>query len=84
MLKPLTTGLVASVLALGLAASPAAAGNGTFKSADGTKLRISCKSSGCTVSQKPKGGKWAKISKSEGGRANYLKLVEKYKAEGYK
>jgi hypothetical protein len=75
--------LAATVIA-SLSAAPVMAGNASMKNADGTKLRINCKNSGCQVKSKVKGQKWATIEKTDGGRENYLKLEAKYKSQGYK
>jgi hypothetical protein len=84
--RPARSIALTAAFALSLAAQtvPAAAGNGTFKNAQGDKIRINCKNTGCTVRSKLKGQKWSIVSKSEGGRPNYLKLVDEYKAQGYK
>ncbi len=74
--------LVAATLA-SFSAAPVMAGNASLKNAEGTKLRISCKSSGCKVTAKKKGGKWGTVEKTKGGRDNYLKLEAKYKAQGF-
>ena len=67
-----------------LAVTPALAGDASLKnSADGTKLRINCKSSGCVVREKKKGGKWTVISNSAGGSKNFKKLMAEYKDAGF-
>ncbi|GAA6164592.1 hypothetical protein NBRC116590_22960 [Pelagimonas sp. KU-00592-HH] len=72
-----------SLVSLALATTPALAGNTSMKDGNGNKLRINCKNSGCLVQTKEKGGKWKK-EKHDGGRENYLKLVDEYKKKGYK
>lgn len=77
--------LVAAALASIAFAGAAQAGEGKFsRTSDGFQLHIKCKSAGCTVRGKEKGGKWGMVEKGPGGRNNYLKLVAKYEAQGFK
>jgi hypothetical protein len=71
-------------LAASLIAAPAMAGNKGMKGPDGTKLRVDCTSSGCTVKEKKPGGKWGTVHKGPGGSQNYEKLVADYAAKGFK
>ena len=77
--KILATAVIAS-----LSATPVMAGDASMRNGDGVKLRINCKNSGCKVRSKLKGQKWKVVEETEGGRDNFLKLEEKYKAQGYK
>ncbi|MEQ9693037.1 hypothetical protein [Shimia sp. SDUM112013] len=72
------------LIAIALMATPAMAGNTGMKDAAGNKLRIGCKSAGCTVQAKAKGGKWKTVEQTEGGSDNFKALVTKYKGQGYK
>lgn len=65
-------------------AAPALAGNGKLSRSDGFELTIDCKGSGCQVRGKKAGGKWGMVEKGPGGRKNYLALVAKYEAQGFK
>lgn len=51
---------------------------------DGTKVKIKCRNSGCTVRQKKPGQKWATIEKGDGGVENFKVLEQKYKTKGFK
>ncbi|MBE1285265.1 MAG: hypothetical protein GJ676_18275 [Rhodobacteraceae bacterium] len=75
--------LLVATFVTSLSAMPVVAGNAAMKNADGTKLRIDCNGGGCKVKSKAKGQKWTTLEKTEGGRDNFLKLEEKYKAQGY-
>jgi ribosomal protein L35 len=55
-----------------------------MKNAEGAKLRIKCTGSGCKVTQKLPGGKWATLEKTAGGSENYTALEAKYKSKGFK
>ncbi|WP_407495428.1 hypothetical protein [Pseudooceanicola sp. MF1-13] len=76
--------IAAACAALTLAVAPAHAGNGKLSRSDGFELKIDCKGSGCKVQGKKPGGKWGLVEKGKGGRDNYLKLVSKYEAQGFK
>ena len=54
-----------------------------MKNANGDKLTINCKNSGCKVRMKPKGSKWSTIEKGPGGRDNFKVLKAKYEGMGY-
>jgi len=65
----------AAVLAASMLVTPAVAGEGIFAKANGDRVKLSCKSSGCFVNGRKIG---------PGGSANYRKLVREYKSRGYK
>lgn len=82
MKKTLT--VLASVVLLTAASLPAHAGNKTLKSADGSKIKISCTGGGCSVKEKKAGTKkFVTIEKTAGGSDNYNALTAKYEGMGF-
>ncbi len=66
------------IIALG---TTAIAGDASWKYSDGTKIKIKCRDSGCTVKAKKPGGKWVVVEKGEGGVENFDVLEAKYKKQ---
>ena len=64
--------------------SQAGAGNGILHDSSGKKVRVNCNGSGCSAIYYNKDGKRTGKKTGPGGRSNYLKLVKKLRAKGYK
>lgn len=80
----LGTKIKIAVLALCLTATPVFAGNTTLKNEAGTKVRVHCTGSGCSVQEKKADAKkWSTVEKTKGGTENYNALMAKYKGMGF-
>ena len=68
-----------AIIATSVVVAPAQAGNKVLKAADGSKIKIACRNSGCSVKKKAAGAKkYVEIEETEGGTKNFKKLVAKY------
>ena len=66
-------------VALILSGGAALAGDASWKYSDGTRLKIKCRTAGCTAKAKKPGGDWVLVEEGPGGNKNFVVLEAKYK-----